>query len=236
MADIAITKFNPIYDPYPYKQFSGPVAAQLALATPLQFDAAGRLAAADADTIEYHEFAGLLTKATLAHYTGNAFRGLAYVDGISGLAYGAMLWVSATVAKLTDVNPARNEVQTITITGAPTGGNFTLTFRGVATGNIAFNADAATVQAALEGLASIGSGNVKCAGGALPATPVTVQFTGTLGHQNVELLVGNFAGLTGGTNPDGSVTETTNGRSGLAVARVVPLWDAATPTKIIEIL
>ena len=40
-----------------------------------------------------------------------------------------------------------DEVQTVTITGGPTGGTFTLTWGGQTTAAIAYNATAATVQA-----------------------------------------------------------------------------------------
>lgn len=105
----------------------------------------------------------------------------------------------------------RDEVQTITITGTPTGGTFTLTYDGQTTGTIAYNADAATVDAALEALSNIGAGDVTCAGGALPGTPVTVTFTGALAKTNVSLMTASGAGLTGGTTPAVAVTTTTAG-------------------------
>ena len=48
-----------------------------------------------------------------------------------------------------------NEVQSVTILGSPTGGTFTLTWNGQTTAAIAYNADAATVQAALRLLAGL---------------------------------------------------------------------------------
>lgn len=51
-----------------------------------------------------------------------------------------------------------NEVQTVTLGAGNTGGTFTLTFAGSTTGAIAFNATAATVQAALVAIATL-SGN-----------------------------------------------------------------------------
>lgn len=47
------------------------------------------------------------------------------------------------------------EVQSITITGGPTGGTFTLTYGGLTTAAIAYNATAATVEAALAALANL---------------------------------------------------------------------------------
>lgn len=100
------------------------------------------------------------------------------------------------------------EVQSIAITGTPTGGTFTLSFKGQTTAPIAWNASAATVQAALRLLGRVGA--VTCAGGALPGTPVSVTFTGKNALQDVPLLSINTAALTGGT-PVGAVTVTTQG-------------------------
>jgi hypothetical protein len=112
-----------------------------------------------------------------------------------------------------------NEQQTITITGTPTGGGFTLTYNGATTASILFSASAATVQAALELLPNIGSGQVACTGGALPGTPVIVTFTGQLAKQNVNQMTAAHT-FTGGTTPAIAVTTTTPGSavdSGLLV-------------------
>lgn len=106
-----------------------------------------------------------------------------------------------------------NAVQTVTITGTPTGGTFTLTYNGQTTAPIAYNASAATVQAALALLTNIAiAGNVSCGGGAEPGTPVTVTFTGLLGNQPQPLMTANGAALTGGT-PAIAVTSTTTGQT-----------------------
>lgn len=104
-----------------------------------------------------------------------------------------------------------NEVQTVSITGAPTGGTFTLSFKGYTTTPLAWNATAATVDAALEALSSVGTNGVVAGGGPGPATPWTVQFAGQLGNQAVPLLTGSAALLTGGTTPAVTVTRTTPG-------------------------
>jgi hypothetical protein len=105
----------------------------------------------------------------------------------------------------------RNEQQTITITGTPTGGTFTLTYNGQTTGNIAYNASAANVVTALEALSNIGAGDVTATGGALPGTPVVVTFANALAGANQPLMTANAAGLTGGTSPAVTVAETTPG-------------------------
>ncbi|MHC4094730.1 MAG: flagellar hook-basal body complex protein, partial [Planctomycetota bacterium] len=108
---------------------------------------------------------------------------------------------------------AVNEEQSITITGTPTGGTFTLTYGGQTTAAIAYNATAAQVDSALEALSTIGVGGVTCTGGGFPGTAVDVEFTGTLAGQDVALMTIDDSGLTGGISPAGSVAETTKGRA-----------------------
>lgn len=103
-----------------------------------------------------------------------------------------------------------NEVQTITTTGVPTGGTFRLAFGGFSTAAIAHTGTAAAIDTALEALASVGAGNVTCAGGPLP-TGVTVTFSGTLAGQPVALLVVSDNSLTGGTTPAPAIARTTPG-------------------------
>lgn len=103
-----------------------------------------------------------------------------------------------------------SEVQTITITGTPTGGTFTLTYDGFTTAAIAYNANAAAVQTALEALTNINSGDVTCGGGAFPSVAVTVTFGGNYAKLAVNTIsaTGSF---TGGTGPAIAVAETTPG-------------------------
>jgi hypothetical protein len=104
-----------------------------------------------------------------------------------------------------------NEQQTVTITGGPAGGTFTLTFGGQTTAGIAYNAIASAVQTALEALSSIGTGNVTVAGGPGPGTPWVVTFTGAFAQTNVAQMTTSSAGLTGGTSPASAVTTTVPG-------------------------
>lgn len=109
---------------------------------------------------------------------------------------------------------AVNEVQTFEITGTPTGGTFSLTFRGQTTASIAYNASAATVKTRLAALSTIGgTANLTTSGGALPGTAVLVTFQGDLAGQDVDLITAT-SGLTGGTDPAITVTETTKGVPG----------------------
>lgn len=107
-----------------------------------------------------------------------------------------------------------NEIQTLSVSGTPTGGTFTLTFKGKTTAGIIFSAAAAVIQAALEALSTIGTGNILAAGGPAPGTPVTLTFQGALAAANQPIITASSAGLTGGTTPTVSIAETTPG-SGL---------------------
>ena len=73
-----------------------------------------------------------------------------------------------------------NESQTVRVAGA-TGGTFTLTFDGQTTAPIAFNANAAAIQAALEGLANIEPGDVLVTGnGNVSTANQTIAFRGAV--------------------------------------------------------
>lgn len=119
------------------------------------------------------------------------------------------------------------EAQTVTITGTPTGGTFTLTFEGYTTADIAYNATAATVIAALKLLPNIGSAGIASgAGGALPGTPVVVTFGGHLAKKDISLMTAAHA-FTGGTNPAIAVTSSTPGvtATGRGAPKGTPLTD-----------
>lgn len=127
----------------------------------------------------------------------------------------ADITAKAVPTKIVDVvriaATAQNEVQTVTITGTPAGGTFTLAFKGFVSGTIVYNAASSVVQTALEALTSIGTGGVAVSGGPGPATPYVVTFQNQLAGQNTPMLVANGAALTGGTTPAIGVVETTPG-------------------------
>lgn len=112
-------------------------------------------------------------------------------------------------------------VQTITITGTPTGGSFTLTFNGQTTAAIAYNATAANVKTALVALGNIGAAaQVATGGGGLPGTPVTVTFQGLLANQPLSTMTA-VSSLTGGTSPAVTVATTTTGQTAEHIIGVV---------------
>ncbi len=90
-----------------------------------------------------------------------------------------------------------NEVQVVTLPGNPSGGTFTLTFQGQTTASLAYDASAAAVEAALEGLSNVGSGGVSVTGD--NGGPWTVEFTGGLAGTDVAQMTASGASLTGGT-------------------------------------
>lgn len=104
----------------------------------------------------------------------------------------------------------RNEQQSVTITGSPTGGTFVLSFGGQNTSALAFNADAPTVEAALELLSTIGNGNVRVSG----TNPnFTAEFVEDKGKADQALLVLQTNSLTGGSSPSVAIAETVQGRA-----------------------
>lgn len=102
-----------------------------------------------------------------------------------------------------------NDRQTVTISGSPAGGTFTLTFGGQTTAGIAFNAAASAVQTAVQALSSVGAGNATVTGS--NGGPWVITFTGTLANAAQSVITANGASLTGGTSPSVAVVHTTTG-------------------------
>jgi Tfp pilus assembly protein PilX len=139
-----------------------------------------------------------------------------------------ILGISASVQRM--ASACCNAVQTISETGGPTGGTFTL--KGTPPGGsstvsaaIAYNASAATVQAAL--VTIYGSGNVVCAGGPLP-TGVVCTFQGADAAKAVTLMSLNSKSLTGGSSPAPAFANTTIGSTGALQDNTVQLLKAGS--------
>jgi len=141
-----------------------------------------------------------------------------------------------------------SSVQTVTITGSPTGGTFTLTFASQTTAALRYDATPDEVKLALEALSSIGVGNVdvqspngdvinysEYVGDPSQFTPVftetgavggpyVVTFAGTLAEAAQTAITASGAGLTGGSSPGVSIAQTVvGGASGASDGRENPV-------------
>lgn len=116
---------------------------------------------------------------------------------------------------------AVNEVQSLTVDASA--GTYKLAFGGYETVGLAFNATAATVQAALIALPSIGAAGVAVTGGVGASgggTPYTITFGGNLAGANVALITSDIGSpgldsLTGGAGT-AVITQTTQGQTAVA--------------------
>ena len=102
---------------------------------------------------------------------------------------------------------------TITITGGPTGGTFTLSWDppagapgpGTQSAIIAFDATGPVLQAALEALPAIDPGDIVVTGGPLPGAAVVVDFVGRYEVDGIAPLAVTAEALAGGTAPGAAV-------------------------------
>lgn len=114
--------------------------------------------------------------------------------------------------------PTSAETQTVTISGSPTGGSFTLTFNGQTTSAIAYNATAAAVQSALRQLNNLSAEDVSVTGSA--GGPYTVKFDM---DANVAQMTATGS-LTGGSSPSVAVaTSSQGGQAPKSFVRAVKL-------------
>jgi hypothetical protein len=114
------------------------------------------------------------------------------------------------------IEAAINEVQTITVTGTPTGGNFVISVLGQPA-TILFNSTNAQAQTAINAaLAVFGTGyTVTVTSGPLPGTPLTVTFDGAgVAGRNIPQMSLVTNALTGGTTPTATFGTTTAGYYG----------------------
>src|SRR4029079_6206573 len=121
---------------------------------------------------------------------------------------------SVSIANITDGYAGTNQFQRISYTAF--GGTFKLSFQGKTTSPLDYNITAAALKTALEGLSTIGAGNVDVVSnstGIANAYLFTVEFKGTLANTNEPLLVGDGANL--GSGIAGTVSETQHGSPGV---------------------
>jgi hypothetical protein len=103
------------------------------------------------------------------------------------------------------------EVQTVTISGTPSGGTFRLAYNGMASAAIAYNAAASVVQSALNGIPALVSSGQQVAVTGSAGGPYTVTFQDPGDASTLTL---DTNSLTGGSSPTVAVATTTPGSVG----------------------
>lgn len=98
-------------------------------------------------------------------------------------------------------------VQVATINGSPTGGTFTVTIGGQTTGAVAYNASAATLQTAIQGLGTAAAAGATVSGSG--GGPYTITFA------QASAPISTNSAFTGGTSPSITVAQSPNADSGL---------------------
>ncbi len=127
-----------------------------------------------------------------------------------------------------------NHATLFTLTGAPTGGSFTLTYSAQTTAAIPYNASAGTIQAALDALSNINDGEVDVSGGLDVGTTFTVTWYGTLvGVLTNPTVTPSF---TGGTTPTLTPTSAATGAAytGASTHTFIPSDSAQLPFLAIQ--
>lgn len=113
-----------------------------------------------------------------------------------------------------------SEVQTLTATGPPTAGTFTITFDGETATAVPFNATATQVRDKLASLGNLDASDITVTGGPINTTPVVVTFD--IPQGDVPAMTINNTGLTGGTVAVATTTPGTGGGDDTIYS--TPLW------------
>lgn len=152
-------------------------------------------------------------------------QGRDYVSGASLIIRGPDLGTSGYSGSST---AHTNEVQVLTPTGTISGGTYTLALDGKTTSSIAYNANAATIQAALEALANVDTSDIVVTGGPLSSGAITFTFSGSnVKGCNVSQIV--YTGsVTGGGSA--SMATTTAGVPGYISSALYDEWTTICDT------
>ena len=157
--------------------------------------------------------------------------GTAYSESLASLVSTSFIETQDAQSSKTKIDgypaAAVDEVQTLSIVGTPTSGDFKLTLNGETTIAIAYNAPATganSIQAALEGLASVSAPDVACTGGPLPGD-ITITFGGDLAGMDITNMTVSDSTLDAGVV---SVIETTKGNDGWIDRNSNSVTDALT--------
>jgi len=124
-----------------------------------------------------------------------------------------------TARHLGRVYEAGYQVQTLYLSGSPAGGTYTLTYSGQTTAAIAYDATAATVQAALESLSNVGIGDVQCVAGT-----GCIHIAFLINGPNAltpALLTADGTGLTGGSTPAANIGNAVQGYTATELAHAL---------------
>lgn len=147
-------------------------------------------------------------------------------DALDGMSIGDDVWLSTTDGVFDTADQGRNEIQTATITGTPTGGTFTLTYNGATTAAIAYNAAASAVESALRALSTIDDCNVSGSAGG----PYSVEFTGNLAKQDLAAMTADGSSLTGGSSPGVTIATSQAGRASKKIGQVISAFGNVSQT------
>jgi flagellar hook-associated protein 2 len=164
-------------------------------------------------TLTYYQGSGGTTLTGLG--ASVTAEGGATTASLSGFAQSGFTQTQAAQDSLIQVDgypagSANSEVQTMSRSTNPTSGTYTLTYEGQTTAAISYNASPAAIQAALEALSTINTGDITVGGGAsgLKNGDITFTFSDTLG--DVSMISGDGGSLLPGLQPL-PVVETTKG-------------------------
>lgn len=101
----------------------------------------------------------------------------------------------------------------LTMSGIPTGGTFTLSYKNPSTGNtyttagIVYDAATTDVYNALTALTGVEEGDVQIEGNQFPGGPMAIAWQGEFANLDVATMTVNYSGLTGGSSPKMVLTQ-----------------------------
>jgi hypothetical protein len=119
----------------------------------------------------------------------------------------AKLTSTANAGMIGPYQPGTVISESYAIASDRTGGTFTITVGAETTGNIAYNANAAAVLAALVALDGIDVGAVTVTGTDVPTDDLVITLVGPFAGQNIPALTFNTGSLTGGTALTATATQ-----------------------------
>jgi hypothetical protein len=195
---------------------------------------------------------GPIAVSTTTNAPGNAGDTSLTTGAVAEYAAGEVLGVGTAGSSSfeTDTLTSVTTTDTLSISGSPTGGTFTLTDPSWGTtAPIAYNASAASVAAALNALSGSGGSAFSATGGGLPGTPIVITVNGA---NHILTTTGSF---TGGSSPkaanaamdtlafnagltqahaSGTTVVSENGPSGLLAKVVIDYADGSSQTVVTD--